>query len=84
MQYAGRLQVFASMSAEKISAQDTRALPVLILIVALFCEHCNFDQLLTDASPATEDSLPDIRRELGSMTQVFFTFPPSPRPHAHT
>lgn len=62
--------MFASMSAEKISAQDTRALPILILIVALLCEHRNFDQLLTDASPVAEESLPDICKELGSTTQA--------------
>ena len=65
-----RLLVFASTPTEKISAQDTRALPVLILIVALLCEHCNFDQLCADGSPATNESLSEIRRELAGLTEV--------------
>ena len=65
-----RLVTLGKSSAEKISPQDTRALPILILIVALLCEHCNFEQLRTDASPVTDDTLPEIRADLAMLTQV--------------
>ncbi|GJE95924.1 sister chromatid cohesion protein-like protein [Phanerochaete sordida] len=65
---SSRLLALGKSSAEKISPQDSRALPILILIVALLCEHCNFDQLRTDASPITDDTLPEIRADLTILT----------------
>ncbi|KIP08264.1 hypothetical protein PHLGIDRAFT_127100 [Phlebiopsis gigantea 11061_1 CR5-6] len=65
---SSRLLSFAKTPIDKISAQETRALTVLILIVALLCEHCNFDQLRTDGSPVTDDTLPEIRENLAAVT----------------
>lgn len=61
---------FAKTPADKISPQETRALTVLILIVALLCEHCDFEQLRTDASPVTDETLPEIRDNLAAVTPV--------------
>lgn len=68
--FVARLLALGKIPAERIPPQDIRALPVLILIVALLCEHCNFDRLRTDTSPAPEETLQDIRTELGTLTQV--------------
>lgn len=71
-----RLLSFVRAPAEKISPQDTRALPILILIVALLCEHCNFDQLRVDDTLVSGDAQAEIRIELNSMAEVS-------RPHTH-
>lgn len=43
---SGRLQQTVTRPANSpTSQQDIRALPILVLIVALLCEHCNFDAL---------------------------------------
>ena len=63
---------FVRTPTDKIAPQDARALTVLILIVALLCEHCNFDQLRTDTSLVAEETLPEIRETLAAVTQVYF------------
>ena len=75
---SARLTVFADTSASKAATSDTRALPVLILIVALLCEHCNFDELRGDHSPVTDESLTEIRHELAGLTKVNIANPGNP------
>ncbi|EKM54090.1 uncharacterized protein PHACADRAFT_162472 [Phanerochaete carnosa HHB-10118-sp] len=64
-----RLLTLVKTSTDDIVPRDIRALPILILIVALLCEHCNFEQLRTDASPVTDETLPEIRKDLAALTK---------------
>ncbi|KAI0088475.1 hypothetical protein BDY19DRAFT_165528 [Irpex rosettiformis] len=54
------MQTAAKPATVHISPQDMRALPILVLIVALLCEYCNFDDLRSHA---------DLQKDLNAISQ---------------